>query len=334
MAETTPTQGVEQGASLSVEQRLANFYGGNVVEPPADEPAVSEQAPETEAAPEEAAQDEGQAEELTADDLPDEGEQAAQHPLDEFEIVHNGTQHKLPRDKVIELAQKGFDYTQKTQALANQQRAAMELMTRVQELESLAPEVANELAQVRAAEKALQPWANVDWIALATNEPLDYPRYRAQFDQLREAYSMAVQQYNGKAGALQTKRAEISKHVVAQEMARLQELMPNLRDPKAFQSAAAEIKQSGLADGYSEQELDNVVDARYVRTLWKAAQYDKLLKSKAEKVKQMRTAPPTAKPGAAGQTQSAEAKRIQQTRQNLKKTGDWRDAASLLARLK
>jgi hypothetical protein len=332
MAEqTTPTQGVEQGAALSVEQRLANLYGGKTTP---DEAPAPEEAPETETAPVEAEQAQGQADELTADDLPDEGEQSAQHPLDEFEIVHNGTQHKLAREKVIELAQKGFDYTAKTQQLASQQRATMELMTRVQELEALAPEVTNELAQVRAAEKALAQWQNVDWIQLATNDPLEYPKYRAQFDQLREAYSMAAQAFNAKAGALQQRKAQVSQAVVQQEMARLQEIMPQLRDPKAFQAAATEIKQAGLSDGYTEQELDQVVDARYVRTLWKAAQYDKLVKSKAEKIKQARTAPPTAKPGAVGQTQSAEAKRIQETRTRLKKTGDWRDAASLLARLK
>jgi hypothetical protein len=311
---------------------LANLYGAKTT-PEAEAPAP-EDAPAPEAESDKQAQDDGQAEELTADDLPDDDGQPAQQSLDELEIVHNGVQHKLARDKVIELAQKGFDYTQKTQQLASQQRATMELMQRVQELEALAPEVTNELAQVRAAEKALAQWQNVDWIQLATNDPLEYPKYRAQFDQLREAYSMAANAYNQKAGALQQRKAQVSQAVVQQEMARLQEIMPQLRDPKVFQQAAAEIKSAALADGYTEQEVDQVVDARYVRTLWKAAQYDKLVKSKAEKIKQARTAPPTAKPGAAGQNQSAEAKRIQETRKSLKKTGDWRDAASLLARLK
>jgi len=32
---------------------------------------------------------------------------------DEFEIVHNGVKHRVTRDKLVELAQKGFDYDQK-----------------------------------------------------------------------------------------------------------------------------------------------------------------------------------------------------------------------------
>lgn len=332
MAEqTNPATGVEQGTTLSIEQRLANLYGAQT-QPEKAAPAP-EPEPETEAAPEEAAQDESQADELTPDDLPDEGGEQAQ-PTTEWEIVHNGQPVKLARDKVIELAQKGFDYTQKTQSLANQQKQAMELLTRVQEIEQLTPQLLGELAQVRAAEQALQPWQNVNWVQLATDEPLDYPKYRAQFDQLREVYGAAVSQYQQKAGQLQTQKAQAAQAVVRQELRRLQDIMPQLRDPKAFQQAAQEIRQFGLSDGYSEQELDQVVDARYVRTLWKAAQYDKLVKSKAEKSKQLRAAPPTAKPGALGQTQSAEAKRTQETRARLKKSGDWRDAASLLARMK
>ena len=331
-----PTQGAAQGEELSVEQRLSNYFNPpkRAAAPPPEEQPAPEVEPETEAAPAEAAQDESQAEELTTDDLPDEGDEAAQPLSAEFEIVHNGISHRLQRDEVIALAQKGFDYDKKSRAVATQQKATMELMQKVQELEALAPEVTNELAQVRAAEKALAQWQNVDWITLATNDPLEYPKYRAQYDQLREAYSLAANTFNQKAGALQARKAEVSKAMVQQEMARLQEIMPQLRDPKAFQAAATEIKQSGLADGYTEQELDQVVDARYVRTLWKAAQYDKLIRSKTEKTKQMRAAPPTAKPGAAGQQPSAEQRRIQQTRQNLKKTGDWRDAASLLSRMK
>ena len=68
--------------------------------------------------------------------------------------------------------------------------------------------------------------------------------------------------------------------------------------------------------------------------MWKAAQYDKLVKGKAERNKQLRTAPPTTQPGAVGTTESAADQKTKAIRNSLKKTGDWRDAASLLARMK
>lgn len=323
MDQTNPEAGVPSG-ELSVEQRLANLYGAQV---PTAEP---EPAPEAVEAP----QSEGQADELTADDIPDEGDPPAQPESAEFEIVHNGIQHKLDRAKTIELAQKGFDYTQKTQDLASKQKEVQAALQRAQELETLAPDITSELAQVKAAEKALEPWMKVNWIELATNDPLEYPKYRAQFDQLREAYGMARGSFERKLGEFQQKKTEVAKSVLAQEMAKLREYIPAFSDPQKFESASKQIKAYGLQDGYSPEELDAITDARMVRTLWKASQYDQLVKSKAEKVKQVRAAPPTAKPGAVGQTQSAEQQQTQKLRQSLKKSGDWRDAAALIARLK
>lgn len=334
MAEqTTPAAPGVAAEPLSVEQRLANLFGAQerAPEPP---PPQQQDAPEPPVQADAAEQDADQAE-LSPDDLPDEGAEAAPSPtVDEFEIVHNGTQHKLARDKVIELAQKGFDYTQKTQQLSAQQRAIQETLQRAQEIEQLAPDLANEAASLRAAEAALQPWQNVDWVRLATEEPLEYGRYRAQYDQLVSAYNHVRGTLNAKASALQQKKAEIGRAIVQQEMQKLTEFLPQLRDPKKFQAEAQTIKEYGLDRGYTAEELESVTDARMVRTLWEAAQYRKLVIGKAERNKQLRQAPPTTKPGAVGTTESAADQRTKQIRQNLKKSGDWRDAAALLGRLK
>lgn len=331
--QTNPAAPGVAAESLSVEQRLNRLYG--VTKDTPAPPAETEiDAPEPPEAAEAEAQDAEQ-EELSPDDLPDEQEEATPSPtVDEFEIVHNGTQHKLDRAKVIELAQKGFDYTSKTQQLAAQQRAIQETLQRAQEVEQLAPEIANEAAAVRAAEQALQPWQNVDWVRLATEEPLEYARYRAQYDQLVNAYQQVRGQFGAKAQALQQRKAQLGQAILQQEMQRLTEFLPQMRDPKKFEAEKQAIREYALDRGYTDEEVASVTDARYVRTLWEAAQYRKLVMGKSERVKQARQAPPTAKPGALGTTVSAEAQRVQKTRQSLKKTGDWRDAAALLARLK
>ena len=241
--------------------------------------------------------------------------------MDEFEIVHNGTQHKLDRAKTIELAQKGFDYTSKTQALAAQQRAIQETLQRAQEIEQLAPEIANEAAAVRAAEQALQPWQNVDWVRLATDEPLEYARYRAQYDQLVSAYNHVRKSFGAKAQHLQQRKAELGRAIVQQEMQRLTEFLPQLRDPKKFAAEAQSIKEYGLDRGYTAEELESVTDARYVRTLWEASQYRKLVLGKAERNKELRTAPPTTRPGAVGTTESAADQKTKQIRAEPEEDG-------------
>jgi hypothetical protein len=331
--QTNPAAPGVAAEPLSVEQRLANLFGAQerAPEPP---PPQTKEAPEPPVQADAAEQDADQAE-LSPDDLPDDPVEATPSPsVDEFELVHNGTQHKLDRAKVIELAQKGFDYTVKTQTLAQREKAITETLQRAQEIEQLAPEIANEAAAVRAAEQALQPWQQVNWVQLATDEPLEYARYRAQYDQLVSAYNHVRGAFNAKASHLQQRKAELGKAIVQQEMQKLTEFLPQLRDPKKFQAETQAIKEYALDRGYTAEEVESVTDARYVRTLWEASQYRKLVLGKAERNKQLRTAPPTTQPGAVGTTETAEQQRVKQIRQNLKKTGDWRDAAALLGRMK
>src|SRR5689334_4841341 len=93
--------------------------------------------------------------ELTPDDLPAET-QPAQSQADEFEIVHNGTQVKLTRDKAIELARQGFDYTQKTQALAEQQRQVQQRLATIGQIEQVQAALAPDYAQIQALGAQLQ----------------------------------------------------------------------------------------------------------------------------------------------------------------------------------
>lgn len=330
--QTTPETGVE-GGTLSVEQRLANLYGAKDAPASASVPETVE-PPQQDAAPETAEQESDQADDLSPDDIPDDGEETAQPPTDAFEIVHNGQQKVLSRDEVISLAQKGFDYTEKTQQLAQTRKQANEMLAQAQQIAQMTPLLAREQAALQAFEQQLSPWQNVDWVRLATEEPLEYPRYRAQYEQLLNGYNAARGAFNNRASQIQTQREQITRQMIEQEMHKLHEFLPGISDSKKFSEVRDTIAQYGAKDGYTPEEIAAVGDARYVRTLWKAAQYDKLVQGKADKVKQMRTAPPTTKPGAAGQTQSAESKRTQAMRSNLKKSGDWRDAAALLARIK
>ena len=82
--------------------------------------------------------------------------------------------------------------------------------------------------------------------------------------------------------------------------------------------------------GYTDEQLAQVYDHRAVVALWKAAQYDKLVKSKSGVVKKVAEAPKTLKPGT-GTTQNADDK-SKKLRQQLKKSGKARDAAALFER--
>lgn len=156
-----------------------------------------------------------QTDELTADDLPEE-QAAADLSGDVFEIVHNGQQHKLSREEAIRYAQQGFDYTHKTEALAADRRALSERLQRLQEVETVQEVLAADYATVKAFEAQLAQYQSVDWVKIATDEPLDYPKYRAQYDKLVEGYQMAARQYGQKRSVVSEQMAKIRADALAE----------------------------------------------------------------------------------------------------------------------
>lgn len=331
MADTTtnPT-GIDMGvADPSIGDRIKAFVN--------NEPALDETEPGNQ--PQDAAeqdQAQGQAQddgEPTQEDLPDDDEPQAQPPSgDEFEIVHNGQQHKLTRDDIIKYAQQGFDYTQKTQAAAETRRHADALLQRAAEVEQMMPALMQDLAQVSAIQSRLQEFdryveSQGGMVAIATNDPLEYPKYQAQRDQLMRAAQAATVQYQQRANAVMQSRAAVTAQQLQVESAQLRELIPEWKDPAKYQTGAQELRTYLIAQGVDPVDVDSLTSARAVSIARKAMLYDRLKADKAAKSKQLRTVPPVSKPGAPS---SAMADAAAKAQQRLRKTGNREDAVGLL----
>jgi len=327
MAEqANPESGASQAAP-TIEQRMQNFLTQHDQEqsgaPP--EPETPSPAPDKEAQ-----QPESQADELTVADLPEDGTEVPTQPtVDEFEIVHNGQQKKLSRAETIELAQQGFDYRRKTEAVAEQGKALQAQMQRVQQMEQLQAALAPELAQVQAVSAQLKQYQNVDWVQLATDNPLEYPKYRAQYDTLVNAYQQTVGQYQQKANAVQQQKAQVTAQIVSQQREKLLDKLPQWKDETKYRQGAQEVRDYLTKEGLSAETIEGLTDAVSVTVAWKAAQYDKLLRAKTDKVKQLKPLPPVTKPGASqGATGSTDQR--DKLKARLGRTGEMKDAAALL----
>lgn len=276
-----------------------------------------------------------QTDELTADDLPEE-QAAADLSGDVFEIVHNGQQHKLSREEAIRYAQQGFDYTHKTEALAADRRALSERLQRLQEVETVQEVLAADYATVKAFEAQLAQYESVDWVKLATDEPLEYPKYRAQYDKLVQGWQMAARQYTQKRNAVSEQMAKIRADALAEEARKLPQINTAWSDPQKFRAASEEMQQYLAAQGMDPKQVaDKYLDSAFaVKTLYQSMMYERLLKAKGEKVKQLRQAPPVVRPGASQPVATVKAERDKQAFDRLRKTGDLKDAAAaLLTRL-
>lgn len=333
MAETTQPTGAVEQAAPSVEQRMAAFLDQH------DKEAAEGQdlAPETPPVPrpvkaEVEPKDPPKSDELTVDDLPEAETQlleGAESEADEFEFVHNGQPVKVPRAKAIELARQGFDYTQKTQKLAEDSRATADRLARVQEMEQVLPHLVQDAAQVTAWEAQLKPYQSVDWVALATNDPLAYPQHRAKYDQLINSYQASVNKLQQTGQFIQQRKAQLTSDNLRSEHAKVLQKIPAWSDPQKYQQGAQELRAYLIGEGADPRLVDSLDSSVAVTVAWKAAQYDKLLKAKTEKVKELRTAPPVTRPGAR-QTGTAQAEKTNALQKRLHKTGDVHDAAAAL----
>lgn len=327
MSEQTNPADIDLGvASQSIEDRMAAFVnndkalsGPEQADPPQD--AAQQDAPQDPAT-----------DEPTADDLPEEGVEPQSAGETVFEIVHNGQTHKIAsREEQVRYMQQGFDYTQKTQVLAAERAAVQANIQRSQEMVNLAPLVAQDLATVKALESQLKQFQNVDWVGLATNEPLDYPKYRAQYDQLVGAYQGAVQNFQNNATALQRHQATLSENSLYTEASKLPQIVPEWSNQERYQKEAPEMARFLISRGIPAESIDmlgrNPGDAVLVSIARDAWLYNRLKADKAGKVKQLRTVPPAPKPGA---STSATAEGALKARDVHKKVGTRESAASLL----
>jgi len=322
--QTTPATGVEQAAP-DVQTRMQNF----LTQFDTDQAEEVEQQSEPEQAKVAEQPQDPATEELTPDDLESDPTPPEQSAVEAFEIVHNGQQKKLSREETIRLAQQGFDYTQKTQALAETQRQVQGRVRMVQEMEQVQPLLAQDLALVASVEAQLKQYQNVDWVKLATEDPQGYPRWRAQYDVIVNNYQQAVGQFQQKRQYVAQRQQALTEQTTQQEALKLRERIPAFRDQAVFEKAARDIREYLVTSGVPEQAVDRMNDSFSVAIAYKAMQYDRLQKAKSEKVKQLRTAPPVTRPGAS-QGDSAQADKSQALTQRLRKTGDVRDAAALL----
>ncbi len=323
--QVTPATGAEQ-APQSVESRLANFLGKEPAQSQ-DDASDADAAPATEAQPQQGQDEAG----LSPDDIPDEQAPVEQPQGGElFEFDAAGERLKLPRDEVIKLAQQGHDYTRKTMALAEQQRQVAERLARVQAVEQVHPQLQQAHAQVNALAAQLGRYQNVDWVALATNDPLEYSKVRAQYDVIAQTHQRAYGMFQQMSHAVRQQTDALNAQAMQAEGENLRERIPAWKDPEQYKKGASELTSWLVSEGADPGEVASLNSSVAVAIAWKAMQYDKLAKAKAGKVKLLQTAPPVTRPGADQSRGSAQADKEVALTQRLKKSGSVNDAAALL----
>jgi hypothetical protein len=237
-----------------------------------------------------------------------------------------GEEREITQRELIKLAQQGADYTKKSQQVSEQRKALDAEAAAINEAKQLRNEYAQRLEAMKQMLQAQQPEDDLDY--LQENDPIGYAVKVA--DMTRREKQMQAIEYERQRIA-QQQHAEMSEHQrrqIAAEAEKVTELIPDYSDAKKGAALRQELRAYAKSIGYSDEEIGAVYDARTVKALYDAMQYQKLVESKPGVSKKVQSAPKMIKSGTStNKTSTTEAQRRQFNK--LKSTGRVKDAASL-----
>lgn len=215
-----------------------------------------------------------------------------------FELIHKGKPVHKTADEVIDLAQQGFDYTQKTMELAEKNRAVDAREQFLQQQYQLQQQNLQDYAKVMAMDAQLEHYKDVNWDGWMDQDPVEATKGWQKYQMLQNrrqeaAYALSANQQrlqNEQQANLQRQLAT-ARETVQRE---IKGWTPEL--DTAYTNAA--IENYGHL-GITLDSLQSVAHIPGVHALLNDAyQWRKLQTSKPQTLKKVTDAPKAAKPNA------------------------------------
>jgi hypothetical protein len=255
-----------------------------------------------------------------------EGEaQSAESDGPKYRVKVNGAVEEVPLQELINGYQRTADYTRKTQQLADARKAQDAEIAAVRAERERYSQVLVGLEQ-RLRSTGPEP----NWDQLRATDPVAFATTWAEH-QRRAAEIGAVQAERQRVADLQAAHEqEIHAEFAQAEASRLLEVLPKWKDPKVASAERRAIVEYGLSNGFSAEELSQVVDHRAVLMLHKAMRYDQIRARQGNTRQQVAEAPPAPVRGTAVAPGRSGAKsQLTVAKNRLAQTGRVRDAAAV-----
>jgi hypothetical protein len=250
-----------------------------------------------------------------------------QEPVEEvkprYKAKVGGEEVEVELDELINGYQRSKDYTQKSQALAEQRKA---IDAERGHLEQVKQERQAYAQKLQALDSFLsQQNKGEDLEVLKETDPIGYAVKVAEQSQREKQLAVVRAEQQRIAQQQQAEQQQNLQNHLKSESQKLASVIPELNTPKG-DAIRKEIREYAKSVGWSDQELSSVYDHRAVLTLYKAMKFEQLQKGKPETLKKVQQAPKMLKPGTSTpNTKSSQDKQVMQS-------GKVRDAAAAFER--
>ena len=165
---------------------------------------------------------------------------------------------------------------------------------------------------------------------LFDKDPIGYMEAKVQYDEDVQAWSnqqYAIQQ------AAQAQEAQMQAALqvhLRDQMKELADAVPEFADAEKAGKLRDQLMSYGAKEGYTAEELGQVVDHRAIKVLRKAMLYDQIVAKRGEADKKVEGAKPFVKPGTKRPARTGKAKARQTAASRMKKSGSVDDVAKYL----
>jgi hypothetical protein len=327
------------GSVREAQEALLGLMEPEEEKPKKEEATPTEEEESTEETQDESLEEESEEESEESEEVEEDDEEETEESDEEEEeellyaVKVDGEEQEVSLDELLKGYSRQSDYTRKTQDLSTERK----------EMESLQEKYNSEMAQIQAERQqyteylnqivessmgGLDKYANIDWESMKASDPIEYVTKREEFREAQEK----IQAMRNEQATAQQKQAEESKQLHAQmvqeEHKKLVSAEPDWGVPEKQKELAGTVRKYALSQGFSEEELNSLIDHRSVLVLMKAAKFDAMDHANI-KAKKLKNKPKVIRAGK-GRSSSGESKSKRTAQmKRLKESGNVRDASVL-----
>ena len=325
------TENAQEGSLVEAQNSLLRMLEPEKETPETEEAQPTEEEESTEETQDESLEEETE-EEVDETEPEESEEEIEENPL--YAVTVNGEEQEVSLDELTKGYSRQSDYTRKTQELASERNNMAQLQEQwaaeISQAQNERQQYVNALGQiVQQSMIGLEQFNDVDWDTLKEEDPIAWVTKNQELkdaqERIRTYQHQAIQaekQSNQEVAKMRAMAAQ-------EEHKKLVQVLPEWSDNEARGKLATDLWSYATTQGFSENELNEVIDHRQFLVLMKAKKYDDLQKADV-KSKKIKNKPKVIRAGkGTNKKQTASSKRNVQMKR-LRQTGHVDDAATLL----
>lgn len=262
-----------------------------------------------------------------------EDEQPSDTNQELYRVVVDGQEHEVTLDELMKGYSRQSDYTRKTEKLSQDRKSVEELKneyTRQNEEAKIKRDQYEKQIQVLSEQLKQSEPSKVDLDRLYEDDPAEYVRVKAEQDRRKELLEKANQERERIQSEKQEEQSKQYNAYLEQQRELLSQKLPIYADKEKGPEFIKNLTNYAKEIGYTDQEINMLVDHRSVIMLANAYRYDKLKKANLKNKKVTKVSKVVSSSSAKVQDENEVAKRMKSKKATLRKTGKVQDAVSVL----